>query len=147
MPGYDDTRQLACPAAHIFNVVMDIPAYPEFLPWVADARVLTRMDDELTAELVADFKGLRQAFKTVDRFVPGKLVEIRLLEGPFRFLESVWSFEETGAASCRVRFSIEFEFRSMMLGMVASPIFGHACMTMAHVFEKRAISLYNKEGG
>ncbi len=147
MPSYDDMRLLACPAAHIFNVVMDIPAYPEFLPWVADARVLTRTDDELTAELVADFKGLHQAFKTVDRFVPGKLVEIRLLEGPFRFLESVWSFEETGATSCRVHFSIEFEFRSIMLGMVASPIFGHACMTMAHVFEKRAISLYNKESG
>jgi len=145
MPSYEDTRTLACPAAHVFKVVMDIPAYPEFLPWVADARILTRLDNELTAELVADFKGLRQSFRTVDRFVPGKLVEIRLLEGPFRFLESVWSFEESGEDGCRVHFSIEFEFRGMLLGIVASPVFGHACMTMAHMFEERAMELYRKE--
>jgi len=145
MPGYEDVRSLACPATHVFDVVMDIPAYPIFLPWVAGARILSRGDNVLTAELVANFKGIRQAFKTEDRFIPNKLVEIRLLEGPFRFLESVWSFEETGDTTCRIRFSIEFEFKSMMLGMVASPIFGHACMTMAHVFEKRSMSLYCKE--
>jgi len=145
MPSYDDVRSLACPAAHVFDVVMDIPAYPMFLPWVADARILSREDDMLTAELVANFKGIRQSFRTEDRFVQNKLVEIRLLEGPFRFLESVWSFEETGETACRIHFSIEFEFKSMMLGMVASPIFGHACMTMAHVFEKRSMQLYHQE--
>jgi len=147
MPSYEDLRNMACPASHMFDVVMDIEAYPAFLPWVADARVLSRSEHELTAELVADFKGLRQPFRTVDRFVSGKLVEIRLLEGPFRFLESVWTFEERGKNDCRAHFSIEFEFKSMMLGMVASPIFGHACMTMAHVFEERAMKLYRKEDG
>ena len=142
MPSYHDVRPLACPADHVFGVVMDIAAYPEFLPWVADARVLSREDDALIAELVADFKGVRQVFRTIDRFIPGKLVNIHLLEGPFRSLESVWSFEETGETTCRVHFSIEFEFRNMILSMVASPIFGHACMTMAHVFEKRAMALY-----
>jgi len=146
MPSYEDMRELACPVDHMFGVVMDIEAYPAFLPWVAEARILSRSEHELTAELVADFKGIRQPFRTVDRFVPGKLVEIRLLEGPFRFLESVWSFEARGEKACRAHFSIEFEFKSMVLGMVASPIFGHACMTMAHVFEKRAMQLYRKEG-
>lgn len=145
MPSYEDLRSLACPASHMFEVVMDIEAYPEFLPWVAEARVLTRTEHDLSAELVADFKGLRQPFKTVDRFVQDKLVEVRLLEGPFHFLESVWSFEERGENACRVHFSIEFEFKSMMLGLVASPIFGHACKTMAHVFEERAMQLYGKE--
>ena len=142
MPSFEDVRHLDCPASHIYGVVMDIEAYPSFLPWVAEARILERSEHELRAELVADFKGIRQPFRTVDRFVPDKLVEIRLLEGPFRFLESVWSFEARGENACRVHFSIEFEFKSMMLGMVASPIFGHACMTMAHVFEKRAMALY-----
>lgn len=144
MPSYEDLRNLACPASHMFDVVMDIEAYPDFLPWVAEASVLSRSGHELTAELVADFKGMRQPFRTLDRFVPGKLVEVRLLEGPFRFLESIWTFEERGENACRVHFSIEFEFKNMMLGMVASPIFGHACKTMAHVFEKRAMQLYSK---
>ncbi|MDX8391321.1 MAG: type II toxin-antitoxin system RatA family toxin [Mariprofundaceae bacterium] len=145
MPSFDDVRTLDCPAAHIFSVVMDIESYPLFLPWVTAATVLKRSEHELSAELVANFKGIRQPFRTVDRFVTDKLIEIRLLEGPFRFLESVWTFEARSETSCRLHFSIEVEFKSMLLGVVASPIFAHACKTMAHVFEERAMQLYGQE--
>lgn len=141
MRSFEETRVLACTARQMFDVVMHIEAYPEFLPWVADSRVLTRMDGELTAELVADLAGVQHSFRTVDRFVINKLVEIRLLEGPFRFLESVWTFEDRGDNTCKVHFSIEFEFRSMLLGMVANPIFSTACKSMVSAFEQRAITL------
>lgn len=142
MPSFEETRVIPCPAGQLFDVVMDIESYPQFLPWVADSRVLERKEQELKAELVADLAGFRHSFRTVDRFVPHKLVEIRLLEGPFRFLESVWTFESVGEVSCRVHFSIEFEFKSMMLGMVATPVFGNACRTMVQAFEKRAMALH-----
>jgi len=125
----------------MFAVVMDINAYPEFLPWVAGATVLTHSDGELTAELIADLAGSKHTFRTVDRFVTNKLVEIRLLDGPFRFLESIWTFEQSGEQECTVHFSIEFEFRSMMLDLVASPIFSSACKSMVQAFEKRALGL------
>lgn len=123
----------------MFAVVMDIERYPDFLPWVAGATVLTRQEGQLTAELVADLAGTHHKFRTVDRFVNNKLVEIRLLDGPFRFLESVWTFEAAGEDRCKVHFSIEFEFRSMMLDLVASPIFSTACKSMVQAFEKRAL--------
>jgi len=138
MHSFEETRILPCSAARMYEAVMDIEAYPQFLPWVADARILTRGEDELTAELVAELAGVKHGFRTLDRFMPEKLVEIRLLEGPFRFLESVWTFEPLGKSSCRVHFSIEFEFKSMMLDMVASPIFSTACRSMVHAFEERA---------
>lgn len=141
---FEETRILSCSAMAMYDAVMDIEAYPEFLPWVSDARILTRESDELSAELVAELAGVRHAFRTVDRFMPGQLVEIRLLEGPFRFLESVWTFETLGEHSCRVHFSIEFEFKSRMLDMVASPVFASACKSMVHAFEKRAVG---KNGG
>lgn len=144
MHSFEETRILPCSAQKMYDAVMDIEAYPEFLPWVAGAKILQRGEGELAAELVADLAGVRHSFRTVDRFMPGQLVEIRLLEGPFRFLESVWTFEALGEASCRVHFSIEFEFKSRMLDLVASPIFASACRSMVHAFEKRATEL--KEG-
>jgi len=138
MHSFEETRVLPCSAEDMYDAVMDIDAYPQFLPWVAEARILTREEDQLSAELVAELAGMRHSFKTIDRFMPGKLVEIRLLEGPFKFLESLWSFEKLGDSSCRVHFSIEFEFKNMMLDMVASPIFTTACRSMVHAFEKRA---------
>lgn len=141
MHSFEETRELACSAAQMYAVVMDIEAYETFLPWVASSRILTHGEGELTAELTADFAGMHQGFRTLDRFVENKLVEIRLLEGPFKFLESVWTFEELKNGRCRVHFSIEFEFRNMMFDLVASPIFSTACKTMVHTFEKRAVEL------
>ncbi len=138
---FEEMREIACAVETMFDVVMDIDRYAEFLPWVAASRVLACGEDELTAELVAELAGSRHAFRTVDRFIRPKIVEIRLLDGPFRFLESVWSFEALGERACRVHFSIEFQFRSMMLDLVASPVFSAACRTMVQAFERRALAL------
>jgi len=143
MHSFEETRVLPCSAQAMYDAVMDIEAYPAFLPWVSEARVLTRDDDTLTAELVAEFAGMRHGFQTLDRFMSGKLIEIRLLDGPFKCLESLWSFEALGESSCKVHFSIEFEFKNMMLDMVASPIFSTACKSMVHAFEKRALTVSN----
>ncbi|MCF7821249.1 MAG: type II toxin-antitoxin system RatA family toxin [Mariprofundaceae bacterium] len=141
MHSFEETRILPCNAKDMYSAVMDIEAYPDFLPWVADAKILTRESDTLSAELVAELAGVRYSFKTVDRFMPGKLVEIRLQDGPFRFLESLWSFEQLGEDSCSVHFSIEFEFKNMMLDMVASPVFSAVCKSMVHAFEKRVTAI------
>ncbi len=141
MRSFEETRQVNCSVQDMFNIVLDIDAYPLFLPWVADATVLTKESGELTAELIADLAGSRHSFKTIDRYVANKLIEIRLLEGPFRFLESVWTFDAQDDGTCKVHFSIEFEFRSMMLDLVASPIFSTACKSMVQAFERRAIEL------
>ncbi len=138
---FEETRELPCSASEIFAIVMDIEAYPEFLPWVAEARILHRDGDELSAELVADFSGMRQRFRTLDRFVIDRMVEIRLLDGPFRFLESLWTFEALDARRCRVHFSIEFEFNNRVLSLVATPIFHAACRGMVQAFEQRAAAL------
>ncbi|EAU54041.1 type II toxin-antitoxin system RatA family toxin [Mariprofundus ferrooxydans] len=141
MRSFEETRVLRCTVDKMFAVVMDIEAYPDFLPWVAGASVLTSQDGELTAELVADLAGTHHKFRTIDRYITNKLVEIRLLDGPFRFLESIWTFEQVGDDQCKVHFSIEFEFRSMMLDLVASPIFTTACKSMVQSFEKRAMAI------
>jgi len=125
------------PAQPIYELVLDIERYPEFLPWVAGATVLERFDDHLTAELVADLKGFRQAFQTVDRFAPHQIIEIRLLNGPFKFLEAVWTFTPKGEGTM-VHFSIAFEFSSRLLSMTAGPLFLKAAQMMVDEFLQRA---------
>jgi len=141
MHAFEQTRIVPVSAQKMFDVVLDIERYPEFLPWVAEARVLSRGEDELSAELVASVAGRRIAFRTIDRFHPGKLIEIRLLEGPFRFLESVWSFQDLGKNQAKVHFSIEFAFSSRMLDLIASPVFEKAARTMVQAFEARVRAL------
>ncbi|MDQ6976098.1 MAG: type II toxin-antitoxin system RatA family toxin [Mariprofundaceae bacterium] len=141
---FEETRLLNCGSHDIFLVVMDIERYPEFLPWVSEAVVLTAGDDQLSAELVADFSGMKYTFRTVDRFVVDRMVEIRLLDGPFRFLESFWTFETVENNRCRVHFSIEFEFKNIMVSLIATPIFTAACKSMVQAFEQRVYQCKKK---
>ncbi len=138
---FEETRLLPVSAEAMYDLVMDIESYPAFVPWVSGAEILTREPSELSAELTIELAGMHYKFQTVDQFSPHNLVEIRLLSGPFRFLESIWEFKEVDGSSCEVHFSIEFEFQSTMLDIVASPLFGAACKTMVRTFEKRALSI------
>ncbi len=138
---FEETRLLPVSAKAMYDLVMDIESYPAFVPWVAGAEILTHDASELSAELTIELAGMHYEFQTVDKFEPHHRVEIQLLSGPFRFLESIWRFKEVDEFSCEVHFSIEFEFQSTMLDIVASPLFGAACKTMVKTFEKRALSI------
>lgn len=134
---FEETRDIDCSAHDFFSIVMDIESYPDFLPWVAEASILDSSEDQLSAELVIEFSGVKYSFRTVDRFVVNRMVEIRLLDGPFNFLESLWTFEEIDNEHCRVHYSIEFEFKNMLLSLLATPVFSMACKTMVKTFEDR----------
>jgi len=136
---FEEDRTIACSAATMYALVIDIPSYPRFLPWVAQSTILQQSADTITAELVAELAGMRYRFSTIDRLLPDQLVEIRLHEGPFKCLESIWSFDAIDDNHCRVRFSIQFAFKNMMLDVVAAPLFSTACRTMVTAFEQQAL--------
>ncbi|MDQ6988397.1 MAG: type II toxin-antitoxin system RatA family toxin [Mariprofundaceae bacterium] len=138
---FEESRKIAVSAQTMFELVMDIKAYPAFVPWVAETHILSHSEHELSAEVCIDLAGMRHTFQTIDRFTPHKCIEIRLLSGPFRCLESLWTFEALSDTSCLVHFSIEFEFKSQVLDFIASPLFATACKTMVKTFEKRALNL------
>lgn len=141
---FEETRVLPVSAESMYALVIDIESYPMFVPWVAATQILSHGEKELSAEISVDLAGLKHTFKTVDRFVDNQSIDIELMSGPFRFLESSWRFEPINAQSCRVSFAIEFEFENALLDMVASPIFGAACKTMVKTFERRAVALEGK---
>ena len=141
MPSLERSQTVPYTPEQMYDLVMDIESYPEFLSWCSDGRILRREEDSLVAELTLEYKGLRKAFSTRNRFQHPKLVEMRLLEGPFRFLEGVWTFEprENGT---RVHMSIQFEFVNRMLSMMIGPFFHHAVDTLVEDFRKRAEDFY-----
>ncbi len=141
MHRFSETRIVEAGAERMFDVVIDIERYPEFLPWVVGARVLERGANELVAELVADVAGRRIAFRTRDVFERPRSIGIRLEEGPFRFLESTWRFRDLAPARCEVHFSIEFAFASRWLELLAGPMFDLAARRMVGAFEARVRAL------
>lgn len=144
MPSMERSEVVPFTPEQMYDLVMDIESYPEFLSWCSHGRILDREADSLTAELTLEYRGLRKSFSTRNQFQHSKLVEMRLLKGPFRFLEGVWTFEPREDGSTRVHMSIQFEFVNRMLSMMIGPVFHHAVDTLVTDFRKRAEAVYGR---
>ncbi len=129
-------------AEAMFDLVDDVAAYPEFLPWCRGAEVLSRDEDEVKARLHIAKGAFNQSFTTVNRRLRPKLLEMRLVEGPFRHLEGFWRFEPLDEGACKVSLDIDFEFSSRLLSMTLGPVFKQITNTLVDAFVQRARAVY-----
>ncbi len=84
------------------------------------ARTWRRKIDDHREMMVADMTVAYKVFKetfasrvTLDR--QASKITVEYLDGPFRHLENVWSFDALSEGECDVSFYINYEFRSRAL--------------------------------
>jgi len=128
--------------AQMYALVDDIEAYPEFLPWCKSTWVLSRTEDEVRATIELSKGGVEKAFTTCNRNQKNKMIQMRLVEGPFKQLEGFWRFDALGDDGCKVSLDLEFEFASRMLGMVIGPVFSQIANSLVDSFQQRAVDVY-----
>jgi ribosome-associated toxin RatA of RatAB toxin-antitoxin module len=131
-------------AAQMFALVNDIEHYPTFLPWCQASKVYSRNEEEVHASIEVAKGGFSDSFSTVNRLQSNKLIEVTLLEGPFRHLEGCWRFDSISDQGCRVTFDVEFEFKNKLINLTVSPLLGKASKLLMEAFYKRAQALYGK---
>lgn len=132
------------PAATMFSLVDDVVRYPEFLPWCGAADILSREEHTLHAALTISYKGIKQRFSTRNRMEAPGLIEIELVEGPFRHLDGQWLFTPLGAQACKIEFALHYEFSNRLLEKLVGPVFNYIANSFVDAFIKRAESLYGK---
>ena len=125
-------------AAQMYALVDGIEAYPEFLPWCAEAEVHERVPGKTRATLTARIGALRQSFTTENQNRPGEAIEMRLVKGPFRRFRGEWRFAPLGENACRIEFALEYEFASRTLGRLLAPLFDGMADSMVDAFVRRA---------
>jgi len=150
MPQFSTRRSVRHSADDMFDLVADVEKYPQFVPLCQSLRVRKRTPAEVGIEiLVADmtiaYKLVRETFTskvTLDR--PRLQILVQYLDGPFRKMENRWSFVPTGDNRCEVEFSIDYEFKSRMLGMLMGAMFDTAFRRFSSAFEARADQVYGR---
>jgi ribosome-associated toxin RatA of RatAB toxin-antitoxin module len=128
----------------MFALVNDIESYPRFLPWCRTTRVLSRNPDEVRASIEMVKGGIHKWFSTCNRLQQDKMIEIRLLEGPFLRLEGFWRFEALRDDACKVSLDLEFEFSNAMLSLAIGPVFKQITASLVDAFGKRAVEVYGR---
>ena len=131
-------------APRMHALVDDVARYAEFLPWCGGTEVLSREGDVTHAEIRIEYRGIRQRFSTENRSQPPHLIEMRLLDGPFRQLDGSWHFKPLGEQACKIEFRLHYEFSSRLLEKLVGPVFHYIANTFVEAFVKRAQQLYGK---
>lgn len=129
-------------AHQMFDLVADIDSYSAFLPWCSGSRVLAREPDGMTASIDIAYGGVHKSFTTRNRVQPGKMLEMRLVNGPFRHLFGLWAFHPLEDQGCRVTLDLEFEFASPMIAFVLKPVFTGIANDLVDSFHRRATEVY-----
>lgn len=128
----------------MFALVQDIERYPEFVPWVARATVLSRSPTEVVGRLEMERAGLRETFTTRNLLQPPHRLELKLLEGPFKYLDGVWNFEAIGDRGTKIALVMRFEFANPMASLLLSRSFEKSCNQLVDAFVARARERYAK---
>tara|TARA_B100001115_G_C15592093_1_gene283236 strand:+ start:70 stop:516 length:447 start_codon:yes stop_codon:yes gene_type:complete len=132
-------------AQAMFELVDDIENYPEFLPWCGKSEVLHRDSGKVDATLEINFYGVKQAFTTRNDISQGPtIMKIGLLKGPFKHLSGQWSFKPLGEEACKVEFSINYAFSSLVLTNLLGPVFEKITGTLVQAFVERANTISDK---
>ena len=131
-------------AGEMYSLINDIGAYPTFLPWCREARILYEDEDEIQATIRFSKHGIELSFTTKNRLQKNKMMEMRLVKGPFHHLQGFWRFEAMGETASKVSFDLEFELSSTLLGMAVGPVFTQIANALVDAFVKRAREVYGQ---
>ncbi len=129
-------------AQQMFDLVDDIEAYPEFLPWCSGSRILMRKDNVVEGEIDISKGGINKSFATRNELDPGGKIYMNLLNGPFKSLEGVWDFMPLREDASKISLDLEFEISGKLASLAFGPVFNQICNTMVSSFTQRAKALY-----
>lgn len=138
----DRSALLPYSALDMYRLVHDVPAYPTFLSWCSDAAVHEQGEEQQLASLWVTVGGLTQQFTTRNRLVPGELLTMSLVEGPFRRLSGEWRFIDLDEYGSRVSLHLSFEFSNTLLSSAFRRGFARVSERMVGEFARRAEKLY-----
>jgi coenzyme Q-binding protein COQ10 len=142
MPTHAERKYCPYSAEQMYSLVADVETYPDFLPWCVATRVREHNGNHMLADMVIGFKMIREKYTSEVTLDPNREVKIVYKNGPFKYLNSHWGFEEEPDGGCTIDFFVDFEFRSALLQKVMGAVFNEAVQLMMSAFEKRAVALY-----
>lgn len=147
MPKIIETKIMNFSAKEIYDLVVDVESYPQFLPWCKNAQISKHISaSNIQAELLINFKNIFEKYTSdvifLQKSATEYCVEAKAIKGPFKSLINQWKITEIGHKKTQVEFFLEFEFNSILLGKMLSAIFSSATQKMMNAFENRALTLY-----
>ena len=144
MPSLRQIKKLPFFPQELYEIVLDIESYPQFLAWCREARIISQDKHQIIGELVIQFKGFSEKYQS--RIIPkiqgeNYIIEVDAISGPFKYLKNTWQISKEDYGS-RVEFFIDFKLKSILLDKLMEIFFYKAVEKMTNEFANRAQAIY-----
>jgi ribosome-associated toxin RatA of RatAB toxin-antitoxin module len=126
----------------MYQLINDIPAYPDFLPGCNDSKVVSKNEQSVIAALLVSKGGLSKWFTTKNTLISNDKIHLSLVDGPFKKLEGYWILTSLSDDACKVSLELEYEFSNKLVSLAFGKVFGHFSNSLVQVFTERAKAIY-----
>ena len=147
MPKQYESRIVSFSKEKMFKLVADIDNYSDFLPWCNNSKIINREIKNGHEILIADLEiGYDQFIYTYRSEVillnDMSSINVKNLDGPFKYLRNEWKFNEINENKCEINFEIDFELNISLFDFLMKKFFDMAFQKMVEAFINRAEEIY-----
>ncbi len=142
MSAYAERQHLPYAAPQLFDLVANVERYPEFMPWVIEARIRHHRDHTIAVEMTVGVGPLHKRFSTIATLDRPHRIDITSCDSMFDRFEQRWTFEPAAEGGTNVKYRVVFEFRSRMLQTLMGASFSDQAIATMSAFKRRAHRLY-----
>ena len=132
-------------AKDLYNIVLDIENYPEFIPWCDNVVIKSKNKNHIFADMIVSYKFfLPQTFTSEVYFDEKNLnISTNYVKGPLKDLKTEWIFRKMKTKKTKVLFNVKFEFQKIIHQKLAEIFFSLLENKMIDSFKKRADKILN----
>ncbi len=132
-------------AKQLFDIVLDLEKYPEFIPWCTDMKINLKKPNEIFADMYIFYKLLLpQKFGSHVIFNEAKLnIKTIYVDGPLKDLRTDWQFNPISKNKTIVNFNVNFEFKKFLHQKFAEIFYPLIENKLIESFQQRANQILN----
>ena len=147
MPKQEESKTVNYTKDQMFDLVADIDRYDEFLPWCNNSKIInTSIKDDIKiviADLEIGYDQFVYTYRSEVKLHKDKSeINVRNLDGPFKYLENNWKFVTVNESERDIQFKIDFELNITLFDILMRKFFDLAFQKMVDAFISRANEIY-----
>lgn len=142
MPSIHKSALVAYSANQMFDLVNDVDAYDKFLPGCRRSEILEQSESVMLAKMLLSKAGVEQILVTRNTLTPGRRIDMKLADGPFKSLEGGWIFTPLSDEACKIELNLQFTFTSKLVEFAFGKVFKTLTTNMVKAFSERAKQVY-----
>lgn len=127
MPEIVNRKLLPYSINQLYQVIIDVERYPEFIPWFKKIVITSSEGNSIVTDVTIEFMFVRDHYTSTTELIPPHEVNgeitasaiVTMVDGPFDHFITIWALKEVDEESCMVEFKCDYSFNNRLYDKIA----------------------------